>query len=92
MHQHLATLTEQSQKLRSTEDEPKVEEGDESQLPKILEYLRNQQQLLEQQLQFERQEKARLSAALQNAEERLEESRSQLTQVKVLRYRSWGLF
>lgn len=71
--------------MRQSEGAPAAIEGEEeadtSKLTEIIQYLRGQQELLEAQLQLERQEKARVTAQLQHVEQRLEETRAQLTQV-----------
>lgn len=84
LHQHLTSVTEQADKLRQSGEAPAgdvTEESEGSKLMEIVQYLRGQQELLEGQLQLERQEKARISAQLQHAEQKLEESRTQLTEV-----------
>lgn len=53
-----------------------------SQLAKVVHYLRGQQEILELQLQIEKQEKARLSAKLESAERNLDDARASLTEVR----------
>ena len=87
LHQHLESVSAQAAKIQhAAVSEPSVtataDSDSEGQLSKVVHYLRGQQEILELQLQIEKQEKARMTARLESVERNLDEARARLTEVR----------
>jgi nucleoprotein TPR len=81
LHQHLDSVTAQATQIHAQSDSiSKSDKTPGDELNQVVHYLRGQQEILELQLQLEKQEKSRLQVKLEHVEKSLDESRAQLTE------------